>query len=255
MSALRRRLQRMRTSGSAGLTLVELLVAMSLAVVLMAITLSAVGTSQSAVVTSKQEQDLNEEARQAINRMARDIRQANRVITAVNPDRPAFAANSLVAVRFHSDFDGDRCIGGVPMPGATPAPTCVPYNVANPEDLTYCYEPATRQLYIIDNVSTVTTPVSAPITACTGGQPLLAGNVGGFVVEYRSNQYRYDINPSDGVTTWRELDESTAPVGNSNGQLDVELANVDSVVLNVTMRVSSRQQAYRTQVDLRNVSR
>ena len=61
-----------------GLTLVELLVAMTLMIVLASVTLTVVKTSQSALDVSRTSQDLNEEARQAINRMARDIRQAVR---------------------------------------------------------------------------------------------------------------------------------------------------------------------------------
>jgi hypothetical protein len=73
-------------------------------------------------------------------------------------------------------------------------------------------------------------------------------------VSYRSNIYRDDLNPTDGVTTWTELDESGVPDGNNNGVLDVELPNVDSVVLDLTMRLGGHQQPYRTQVDLRNQS-
>ncbi len=120
--------------------------------------------------------------------------------------------------------------------------------------MTYCYEPATRQLYVIDNQAAGVTPVTSTSTSCAGGQPLLAGNVQAFVVEYRSNQYRFDTAPTDGVTTWRELDAFGAPVGNTNGLLDAELPNIDSVVLNVTMKIDKKSQVYRTQVSLRNRS-
>jgi hypothetical protein len=207
------------------------------------------------VKTSSQMTNLNEEARQAINRMARDIRQANSIVTAVNPDGTAFSTTGIVAVRLKADFDGDSCIGGVAIPSVTPAPTCLPYNGANPEDITYCYEPASRQLYVIDNQSSPpVTPVSSSSTSCSGGQPLLAGNVSAFKVEYRSNNYRYDLSPTDGVTTWTELDAAGPPVGNHNSLLDSELSSIDSVVLNVTMNIDKHTQVYRTQVDLRNNS-
>lgn len=236
-----------------GLTLIELLIAMTLMVVLATVTIAVVGNAQGALDVSRTSQDLNEEARQAVNRMARDIRQANRVVTAVNPDGPLYSSTGLVAVRFQSDFDGDGCVGGVAASGGSAG--CLPYTAANPEDLTYCYQAGTAQLFVIDNQAAGVTPVSASSTSCSGGQPLLAGNVAGFSVEYRSNQYRFDLNPSDGVTTWSELDDASTPVGNSNGQLDVELSNVDSVVLNVTMAANGRRQVYKTQVDMRNVSR
>ena len=165
----------------------------------------------------------------------------------MNPDGPAFNASGLVAVRFESDFDGDGCINGVGTG------TCLAYDASNPEDLTYCYQPSSSYLFIVNNQATA--PVTASSTTCSGGQPLLAGNVAGFKVEYRSNQYRFDLSPSDGVTTWRELDASGAPVGNNNGALDVELNEIDSVVLDVTMAAKNRRQAYKTQVDMRNVSK
>ena len=234
----------------AGFTLVEFLISMMIVVILMGVTMSAVVASSSAVKTTTQVQGLNEEARTAINRMARDLRQASVIVTAVNPDGPSFStsASSIVAIRVNADFDGDGCIGGVGPSG------CLPYNASNPEDITYCYEFLSKQLYVIDNQAPLVTPVTSASTSCVGGQPLLAGNVDSFKIEYRSNQYRYDSN-GDGVTTWRELDAAAPPIGNNNGQLDsVELANVDSDVLNVTMKVNGHKQDYRTQVDLRNRS-
>lgn len=231
-----------------GFTLVELLVSMVVVVVLIAVTITGVLTAGGAVKTTTQLQGLNEEARQAVNRMARDIRQAKAVVTAINPDRPSFSSAGIVAVRVTADFDGDGCIGG------TGAPPCLAYNAANPEDVTYCYEPSSKQLYVIDNQAAGVVPVTAASTSCVGGQPLLAGNVAAFKVEYRSNQYRYDLNPTDGVTTWRELDKAAPPVGNGNGQLDSELPQIDSMVLDVTMGIGGHTQDYRTQVDLRNQS-
>jgi hypothetical protein len=132
--------------------------------------------------------------------------------------------------------------------------TCLAYSSSNPEDVTYCFEPSSKQLYVIDNAAAGVTPVTSATTSCSGGQPLLAGNVYRFKVSYRSNIYRDDLNPSDGVTTWTELDESGVPDGNTNGTLDVELPNIDSVVLDLTMLVGGHKQLYRTQVDLRNQS-
>ena len=247
----------MRTSAveseEAGFTLVEMMVAMVVVFVLLGFTFTAIVASNGVVKTTAQLQNLNEEARQAINRMARDLRQANSIVTAVNADGAGFNATKVTAIRMKADFDGDNCIGGVPLPGVVTA--CLPYNAANPEDITYCYEPGTAQLYVIDNqVTPAVTPISSASANCSGGQPLLAGNVSAFKVEYRSNNYRYDLNPTDGLTTWSELDEAGPSVGNTNGVLDVELANIDSVVLDVTMKIDKHPQDYRTQVDLRNRS-
>jgi prepilin-type N-terminal cleavage/methylation domain-containing protein len=237
-----------RDGDESGFTLIEFLVAMSLMVVLITVSMTVVKLATSEVVTTQQQQNLNEEARQAINRMTRDIRQATAIVTAVNPDGAGFNSAGLVAVRFTSDFDGDGCISG------TGGVSCLPYLPSNPEDVTYCFEPGTKQLYVIDNRAVGVTPVTALSTSCSGGQPLLAGNVSAFKASFRSNVYRDDLNPTDGVTTWTELDEAGVPDGNNNGVLDVELSNVDSVVLNLTMSVGGHQQIYRTQVDLRNQS-
>lgn len=235
------------TSKDEGFTLVEFLVAMVVVVVLMAVTMTAVTNTGDLVTTTSRAADLNEEARQAVNRMVRDVRQSTKLVTAVNPDGPSYDPTKIVAFRFEADYDGDGCIGG----GTAP---CLPYNEANPEDLTYCYQPDTAQLYVIDNHDNLT-PITSSSTTCDGGEPLLAGNVHSFRIEYRSNVYLHDLSPSDGVTTWRELDDAAAPVGNGNSVLDDELASVDSLVFDVVMQLDGSSQPYRTQVDLRNQSR
>ena len=235
-----------RGRDESGFTLVEVLVAMVVTMVLATLSMTVVRAAGDALKTSTTSQDLNEEARQAINRVARDLRQANLVVTGVNPDGPSFNVNGVVAIRAQADFDGDGCIGGV-------GTGCLAYNPANPEDVTYCFDPNVHQLYVIDNQAPGVVPVTSSSTNCTGGLPLLAGNVKAFKIEYRSNEYRYDLSPSDGVTTWRELD-ANPPAGNNNGVLDVELSKIDSVVINATMSVNGRIQTYRTQVDLRNKS-
>jgi len=244
-----------RRTDESGYTLVELLVAMLVMGVVITIAMTVVTSSQETVTTSKQLQDINEEARQAVNRMARDVRQATRVVTAVNPYGAAYDPTKLTALQFEADFDGDGCIAGnAPSPTPVPAPSCKPYDPGNPEDITYCFQPGVRQLYVIDNDQAAAL-VSASSTDCLGGQPLLAGNVIGFSVQYRSNQYRYDLNPTDGITTWTELDAAVPPIGNGNGVLDDELAEIDSVVISVRMELGGRTQDYRTQVDLRNRSK
>ena len=252
------RTRRNTASNEGGYTLVEMLVAMTVVMFIVLGSMALLRSSSGLVKTSSQLQDVNEEARQAINRMSRDLRQAKQIVTAVNPDGATFDPTRIVAIRFEADFDGDQCIGGQALPNRTISSGCLPYNSSNPEDITYCFAPvagAAGQLYVIDNDDPTVTPVTSSSTSCQGGQPILAGNVSAFSLEYRSNEYRYDLNPSDGITTWRELDQGGAAVGNNNGQLDVELANIDTVILNVKMRTpEGHVQDYRTQVDLRNES-
>lgn len=250
MSAVSRATKRLRLEDR-GFTLVELMVAMSLMIVVITTSLTAVITAQKAETTSRQVQNLNEEARQAMNRMARDLRQAQVLVTAVNPDGPLYSTTGITALRFQGDYNGDGC---APSPLVATAACPVAYSSANPEDLTYCFEAGSKQLYVIDNQASGVIPITATSTACTGGQPLLAGNVSRLEISYRSALYSYDTNPTDGVTTWRELDAAGVPVGNLNSQLDVELPFVDSVSLNITMSDAGHSQQYRTQVDLRNLS-
>lgn len=253
-----RHAHRQSVRGEGGYTLVEMLVAMSIVMFIVLGSMSLLRASGSSVTTSTQVQDVNEEARQAINRMSRDLRQAKAVVTAVNPDGATFDPTHIVAIRFQADFDGDQCIGGVALPNRTITSSCLPYNASNPEDVSYCFTPvpgAAGQLYVIDNQASGITPVTPTSTTCQGGQPILAGNVAAFAVEYRSNEYRYDLSPSDGITTWRELDQGGPAVGNNNGSLDAELANIDTVILSLKMRTAEGYtQDYRTQVDLRNES-
>jgi hypothetical protein len=196
--------------------------------------------------------DLNEEARLALNRIARELRQASTLQVVLNPDGPTYSDTATTAVTFSADFNGDGCIDGVmPTPAPTPTPTCQAYTASNPETLTYCWDPSAsvRQLYLI--------PGSLPGETCqvSGALPILAGQVTSFKLSYRSNAYLYDAN-GDGITTWMELDDGGAPVGDHDGELgDTELGFVDSIVVDLQVSAGGKHpQSYVTQVDLRNLS-
>lgn len=241
-----------------GFTLIEMLVAMVILGALGSVFLMTVIGAETSAKNSSSEQDLNEEARLALNRMARELRQANALTTVLNPDGSSYSSSAITAVTFTADFNGDGCIDGVaPTPTPSPAPTCQAYTASNPETLTYCWDPSAsvRQLYLI--------PGTLPGSTCqvSGALPILAGQVTSFKLSYRSNEYLYDTtggNPSggDGITTWTELDQAGAPVGNNDGVLNQpELSNVDSIVIELTVSASGQhQQSYATQVDLRNLS-
>ena len=246
------RMGRARSEGDAGFTLIEMLVSVVVLGALGTIFLTTVLGAQTSARTTTSENDLNEEARLALNRMARELRQASTVTTALNPDGASYSSTATTAVTFSADFNGDGCIDGVaPSPAPTPAPVCQAYTAANPETLTYCWDPAAtvRQLYLI--------PGTLPGQSCqvSGALPILAGQVTSFKLSYRSNQYLYDAS-GDGITTWTELDEAGPPVGNSDDTLNQpELGNVDSVVIDLLVSAKGQHsQSYVTQVDLRNLS-
>ena len=231
-----------------GFTLVEMLVAIVILGALGTVFLSTVLGAQTSAKGTSSEQDLNEEARLALNRMAREMRQASALTEVRNPDGADYDSSAITSVTFTADFNGDGCIDGTT---STVGVVCQAYNASNPETLTYCWDPSAsvRQLYLI--------PGSLTGASCqvSGALPILAGQVTSFKLSYRSNEYLYDAD-GDGITTWTELDDAGPPVGNNNDALgQPELTNVDSVVIALTVSASGQHaQAYTTQVDLRNLS-
>jgi prepilin-type N-terminal cleavage/methylation domain-containing protein len=247
IALVRRRLA--RGERDRGFTLVEMLVAVILtALVGTAVIATVIGANISAKA-SKSEQDLNEEARLALNRMARELRQATTLTNVLNADGPDYSSSAVTAVTFSADFNGDGCIDGVNSAGTTTG--CTAFQASNPETLTYCWDPSAsvRQLYLIAGA------LSGASCQVSGALPILAGQVTSFKLSYRSNQYLYDAD-GDGVTTWLELDQAGPPVGNGNGALDAtELKSVDSIVIDVSVSDKGKHpQSYTTQVDLRNMS-
>ena len=243
-------LRRLREE-EAGLTLVEMLVVLIMLGILGSLFTSVALTSTRSAKNTQQQTDINEEARLAINRMARELRQATAISAVLNPDGSTFSPTAVTAITFQADFDGDGCINGVaPSPLPSPAPTCNAASANNPEVLTYCYDPApsSERLVLIPGTLAGTTCVQA------GALPILAGNVTSLKFSYRSNQYLYDTS-GDGITTWRELDAADPPMGDGDNNINTgDLANVDSVVIDVALLEGTHLQKYQTQVDLRNLS-
>lgn len=215
-------LSRVRESGDRGFSLVESLIAVVIFGVLSAAMFSTVMSSQSSAKSTRRTNNLNEEARVALNRLSRELRQAQAIVY-VDP------ANPSALLEFEVDFNNN----GVIEPNAVDA-----------ERLRYSYNPDTDQILL-----TTSTPTGTAVTL-----PILASDVTSFALDYRSRDYRYDRN-GDGVTTWQELDPTPAMggVGDGSGTLTAaELKHVDSVVISFTVLRDKQAQVYRTQVDLRN---
>ncbi|MDT4938175.1 MAG: hypothetical protein QOG80_1846 [Pseudonocardiales bacterium] len=265
--ALRRRL---REGGDRGFTLVELLVATGLSLVVGAIVVSTLITAQTSTNSTTASADLNAEARDLLNRLTGDLRQATPLwkattvggstvevetpaITAVQNPYPGGSSNAVTSITFNADYSGDGCVDSVPSDNC---PGGSINNVDNPEIETFCWDPtdvtATGKtlVYLIAGGVQGNSCLPAPgITA----QPLLSGNVSGLQIEYDSNRYLYDTN-HDGVTTWQELDAQGPPIGNANNALDpLELNQVDSIKLVITLSEGGHTQTYQAVVSLRNV--
>jgi hypothetical protein len=203
-----------------GLGLVEVIVAMGLFGLLTTVLLGFALGAGRVTEDTRMLAGVNEESRLAMERFARELRQA-REITAYT--RPAVPGDE-VAFTFWTDFDGD----GTKDLG-----------VADPEVLTYRWDPADNRLTLTAN--------DADGSAVT--RPVLAANVSQFAIELSSSMWEHDAD-GDGTTSWLELDEA---VGGDNGLPETaDLQYVDLVGVTMTVLDGPHRQTYRTEVDLRN---
>lgn len=212
------------TPDDGGFTLVEVLVSMGLFGLLTTLLLGLALSTNAVTEDTRDRTGVAEEARTAMERFSRELRQASSVDRVVLPASPG---SGPTAVTFWTDFDGD----GHRSSSAT-----------DPEVLTYCWNPTTDRLTLTDH------------SGCDDAQPVLAAEVTGFVVDLESSEWAYDAN-GDGITTWLELDARGAPVGNANTVADApELAHVDLVGVTMTVEDGAGSQTYHTRIDLRNRS-
>ena len=203
-----------------GLGLVELIVAIGLFGVLTTILLGfAISTSQ-VTDDTRQLANVREESQLAMERMTRELRQAQE-IRSVDTELKGFT--------FWTDFDGNTFAG---------------YDPSDPEILAYRWDSATKQLTLTAK-DAAGAPIGDPL-------PVLAAKVSTFTIQFRSSSWEYDSD-GNGTTTWEELDNALAPVGNQNSKPDAaELKFIDLVGVTMTVTDGSHQITYETQVDLRN---
>lgn len=232
------RIAQRRPRGDQGFGLAEVLVAMVVLLVIMSFMFSTVFSTAQASKSAQVSNDSNEEARIMLTRMARELREANAIVSVTNPGASGSASTACdpfsvtgdVSITFDVDFSGDGVIQA---------------DAADPEEITYRYDAAAHR-----------------VSESAAGQsyPVLAGNVTSFKLSYSSRLQQYDglcDGQTGGTVFWSDLDkDTTGKVGNNNGVLDEELSSIDSVTVELSMQVSgsSAVQTYRTQVDLRNAS-
>lgn len=207
-----------------GFTLVEMLVSMALFAVLGTVLLSfALGSSRVADDVTRAG-NITGEARLAVERMTRELRQASEIYSAT------VSGGQVISLTIGVDFNAS--------PGIQDDPN-------DPERLTYTWNPDARQLTLSGGGSTV---------------QVLAGGVVSTDIRLRSSAWIYDgvplpsasaSNTPDGTTTWQEVDAST--IGDKDGQLDPdELALVDLVSIELVIQDGASQRRFTVQADMRN---
>ena len=205
-----------------GVSLVEVLVAIGLFGVLASLLLGFAISTSRVTEDVRQLTGLSEESRLAMERLTRELRQANAV---VDVDLPATATDTT-SLTFWTDFDGNGLRD---------------INAADPEVLTYRWNPPAGRLTLTAN-----DPDGTAVT-----RPVLAGNVTGWTIGLRSSM-RQSLAHCDCSTTWPEHDAGAAG-GNGTGRPDgPELDRIDAIRIELTVRDGQRSQRYRTEVDLRN---
>lgn len=200
----------------AGFSLVEMLVGMALFAVLGTLLLGfAIGTTGVADDV-RADSNTSGEARLAVERMTRELRQASEIRSVTIDDE-----GRVLAFTLGIDFDGQ---GGVEANAAD-----------DPEVLTYTWRPEERSLVL------------------SGGgdsADVLAGGVVKADLRLRSSQWIYDTN-GDGTTTWQEIDDSS--VSTSDDQLDAaELALIDLVSVELEVQDGDTTRQFVVQADMRN---
>ncbi len=180
--------------------------------------------------------DLNGEARLVLNRMSRELREAQRITAVINPAGPGYSATADSSITFEVDFNGNGTIEP---------------NAADPEELTYFYDVSARQLQL---------------QAAGSALPVLAANVAGFKMNFTSRRYVYDgtttasggvcgtvTGTKDGV---RRLARGRRSLMDALRQLQRDpgrRAERHRLGLHRPQgALRPRQQQYQTQVDLRN---
>ena len=218
-----------------GMSLVELLVGSMLFLMLSGLVLGSAVTTAKAAKSSREVNDLNEEARVLINRMSRELREAKKIVAVENPTGTGYDPSAGTLITFWVDFNGDGEGDDLTDPVAAGA---------DPELITYEYVPgvASGRVYL----------------RVPGNQvPVLAGQVTKFALTFTSSKYLYDgqlDGVQDGKVTWEELDgyPSGTAVGDGDGELDAELDSIDAVKIDLTVFQEPRRQNYQTQIALRN---
>jgi prepilin-type N-terminal cleavage/methylation domain-containing protein len=210
-----------------GFTIVEMLVSMALFAVLGSVLLGfALGTS-GVVDDVRADSNVTGEARVAVERMARELRQAEEVrdVTIVDGQIRSFT--------LEIDFDGQAGSFVSPVPSGSASPSSTP--AYDSEVLTYSWRPDEGTLTMSDGGTTA---------------DVLTGGVVSVLFDLRSSAWIHDKD-HDGTTTWDEIDQPAGAAGHQ--QLDAdELALIDLVSIEIVVEDGDTTRRFVVQTDMRN---
>lgn len=204
-----------------GMSLIEVLVAMSIFAVVSSAFYMVLFQSAGGVQTVNDVTNVTQEAQIGFDRMVRDTRQAERITDA--------GSDSFT---IEVDFDGNGAIS--------------PFGTTNAqgdyEVLTYSYSNSAHEIRL--NGETLMEDVYCLQPAGGSCYP---------VFDYSSDHLEYDAN-QDGVATWQELDASgVASVGNNNGVLDdLELPLTTNIGFAFQVKAGDSATTFSDQAQLRN---
>ena len=206
-----------------GYSLIEILVALvvfgAISIGFYQVLLSGVRGSE----TSGTVAEISQEARVGLNRMIRDLREAD-----------SLDAASATSFTIWVDYDGDTV-----------------RDYTSNEQLRYTFSEVggTITLDALDASGNVlsTAVLMANVTKDAATTD---------VFSYSSNRLEYDWNPQDGVTTWQEIDNPPAGyngLGDRDGALDTsELTYLSNVTINFDVAIDGEETEFAGEAQLRN---
>jgi prepilin-type N-terminal cleavage/methylation domain-containing protein len=220
-----------------GFTLIEVLVAITILAVVGTTFISLMVSTTRSAQDAKDVVRVSEEARLGFTRMVRDTREATKVT-----DAPAVVGAPATHYKIAVDFDANGTIAA----DGTKNPQ------GDYEVLEFSFTDGDG-----DGIGTIRLNGEALIRRVTCVEE---SGVCLSKFDFRSNRLEYDWN-SDGVVTWKELDEaapgpphSVIGVGNNNGRLDGnELSRISDVVLRFRVTSNDMASNFFAEAQLRNV--
>lgn len=233
---------RKRMTADEGFTITEMMVVVLLLSVLIGVFYSFLFGGERAARDGRNWLEANQNARLALERMSRELREADQILT----------VSGESGVEFQADLD---------QSGAFATGTYTP-DITDEEKITYNYDAGADELHVS--------------TAVTGtASAVLAHNIVAFRFRYFASDPKVDIGCSgfngtapadcaagDGTVHWQELDwaEDHSPpllgYGLSDGILgNDELNHITQIVIEMTVGIRNQRHEYRATVELRNLFR